>query len=126
MFDLILEDVPGVHAWSKKGYWFDHFYEWSVKVLKHVPIAVTDDTLEDLYHIAVYENSKGVPHSVIAKCDDIIWDPSPNEKATEIEDTAYRIVFVQLGSLSVQQACRISHEMWERENEQGTMGRSGE
>jgi hypothetical protein len=116
MFDMPLDSVPGVHAWGKKGYWFDNFYEWSVKVLHHVPVAVTDDTLEDLYHIAVYETAKGVPHSVIAKCDTIIWDPTPNEKATEIEDTAYRILFVQLGSLSIQEACKISHEHWVKDD----------
>ena len=130
MFDLPLGVVPGVHEWGKLGYWFDNFYNWSKEELGHVPIAVVDDTLEDLYYIAVLENSNNVPHAVIAKCMSVVWDPSPNDKITELDDTMYGILFVHVDGLCMQNACHISHMEWIQEqvnkelgiNEQGTMG----
>jgi hypothetical protein len=120
MFDLELEEVPGAHAWSKEGYWFDGMYRWSKAMLKHTPIAVTDDTLDGLFHIAVVE-ADGVSHAVIAYGPDIVWDPNPTPTLTNLDTIDYSLVFVPFNGLSVQQACRLSYVNDWRDEALGTM-----
>ena len=109
MFDLELEEVPGAHAWAKShDYWFAGMYEWSKKKLNHIPIAVTDDTLDDLFHIAMTETPEGQLHAVIAYGTKIVWDPTPTSEVEDLSNATYSLVFVPTGGLSVQKACLMS------------------
>jgi len=109
LFDLELSDVPNVAEFGEKGYWFDEFYEWCKEELKHIPIAVTDDTMDDLYNIEVYERPNGIAHAIICKGIDVVWDPLPEPIPDEIRTTEYKFAFVPIGGLTLQNACRISH-----------------
>ena len=112
MFDLEKSDVPGVHAWSKEdGDWFNGLYKWSKRELKHAVVAVVDDTLDDLFHIAVLRGEdEDYGHAVIAFGSTVVWDPNPIEgqRATTLDKLDYSLVFIPLAGLSVQRACMLS------------------
>jgi hypothetical protein len=110
MFDLELDEVPGAHAWSKShNYWFDGMYEWSKSKLHHIPVAITDDTLDDLFHIAMIETGEGKTHAVIAYGQTIVWNPTPNHEVKDLSKLTYSLIFVNYNGLSVQNACRMSY-----------------
>ena len=101
IFDMKMEHVPGVHKWSKESdYWFKGFYAWSTMVLGYTPIAVVDDTLDDIFHIAVTREGDAGAHAVIARGTEVVWDPNPNqkEKIVNLLDAAeweYSLVFIK-------------------------------
>lgn len=99
LFDMELEMIPDVDTFERdaegKG-WFDSFYNWSKLTLNHVPVAVTDDTLDDLLHIEVCETDKGVSHAVISKGCDLVYDPDGTYQVGPERKTEYRILFVPL------------------------------
>ena len=127
LFELELDKVPGVHAWSKShSYWYAGLDEWARSYLKHAPIAVVDDTLDGIFHIAVVER-EGVEHAVIARGQEIVWDPTPTGTDTLLGDVTYSLVFIYLGGLSVQHAREMDYiKGLEEDYEHGFAGKSRE
>ena len=111
MFDLKLEQVPTVQTWAKSGYWFGGMLDYCTGELKHYPAVIEDDTLDNVFHIAVGETKKGVCHAVIARGMDVIWDPNPNveEKMTVLNDYDYSVVFINMTGCSIQNSCNITY-----------------
>jgi hypothetical protein len=101
-----LVKVPTVHEWSKKySYWFEGLYNWSIIHKDHAPVSIVDDTLDDLFHIAVVKQEGKPSHAVVAKGIEVVWDPNPGEKVTDLLDVMdweYSILFVSLGETSMQ------------------------
>jgi len=132
MFDKPLDDVPHVLDWKERyPNWYDGFHNFSLIFLNHVPVAVVDDTLDDLFHIAVFSEVGRLPHCVIAKGMDVVWDPHPSNKIASLADTEnweYSIVFVEVHGLTLQQACQASYVQWAKEkaDEAGITGESRE
>ena len=114
MFGLPMEQVPTVHKWSKEhSYWFAGMYEW-VKSQGYIVTSIVDDTMDDLYHIAVIrEDGKSeYAHAVIAKGTDVVWDPSPQEKAVDlldVHDWEYSLLFVKVQGKCLQ--ARLEKEL---------------
>jgi hypothetical protein len=106
MFDMDLSKIPTVHEWSKShNYWFDGMYTWSTLHMGHIPVSIVDDTLDDLFHIAVIRQEGKPAHSVVAKGTEVIWDPSGGEKIINLLDAAeweYSIIFLCVGDNSMQ------------------------
>lgn len=118
MFDKELEDVETVHAWGKRyPNWFDGLYNYSMINLGHAPVSVVDDTLDDLFHIAIVRPKEGLPHCVIAKGMAVVWDPSPGDKLESLAevDWEYSILFVQVLGLCIQKSCQTSYSNWKLE-----------
>ncbi len=101
LFDMSLDEVPDVDTFDRdadgKG-WFHSFYEWSKTTLHHIPVSVTDDTLDDLIHIEVIENYMGVCHAIISKGENMLHDPDSAHNAGPERATDYRILFVPLNT----------------------------
>ena len=130
MFDVELATVPHQQVWqSKHANWFDGFYNFMMIEHGQAPVAVVDDTLDDLFHIAVIRPFvEGVPHCVLAKGMDVVWDPNKNNKLESLAEVEweYSILFVQVSGLCLQKACQTSYIQWELEeaNEERTTGES--
>lgn len=91
---LPLKDVPTVHAWTKShGYWFTGMQEW-LRGLKMDVVAVTDDTLDEVFHIFV--STEGVAHSVLAQGDRVVWDPHPTKKITTLPTDGYSLLLLDM------------------------------
>lgn len=124
LFDRDLASIPTVHKWSKddsQGYWFNEFYKWSRDILGYTPVSIVDDTMDDLFHIAVIKESTTGSHAVIARGVEVLWDPNPKGKiVTNLLDVAeweYSLIFIKSKGKCVQ--ARLEKEY---QDEQGIMG----
>ena len=99
VFGLPLGSVPTVHKWSKENsYWFDGLVEW-VRTQGYETVSIVDDTLDGLYHIAVIRESGKSAHAVVCKGTNVIWDPAPTNKITNLLDEGeweYSLLFVKV------------------------------
>jgi hypothetical protein len=106
IFDKFMHEIPTVHEWSKQhSYWFKGFYNWSVLHMGHVPVAIVDDTLDDIFHIAIIRQEGTPSHAVVAKGTEVVWDPGAGEKVTDLLDVSeweYSIVFLSVADDSMQ------------------------
>ena len=106
IFDMDMHKVPTVHEWSKKhNYWFEGMYQWSTLHMGHIPVSIVDDTLDDLFHIAVVKREGRPSHAVVAKGTEVVWDPSPEEKVInllDVMDWEYSILFISVKDDSIQ------------------------
>ena len=104
LFNMELGTVPDIQEFSidatqrNLNQWYDSFYEWIRSALAHTPVVIMedslDDTLDDLYNIAVYENAKGITHCSIFKGLELIWDPAMGANAPDKVEPIYRIIFI--------------------------------
>ncbi len=97
ILDLPLEHVPYIETLGlSPGGWFKGLYDWCKTLQNHVPIAVFDNTLDDLIHIEVVKTLKGVTHAVISKGTTVLHDPDSTAEYPKERKTEYRILFVPL------------------------------
>lgn len=104
LFNLALEAVPDITHFGLDAkqrnltQWFDSFYEWSRDYLAHTPVVIMeddlDDTLDDIKHIVVYYNKRGITHCSIYKGSEELHDPALGANAPDVVEPVYRIIFI--------------------------------
>ena len=118
MFDMPMNAVPTVHSWSKndpQNYWFNGFHTWAVDVLGYTPVSIVDDTLDELFHIAVIQERGHAFHAVVARGTEVLMDPVkiPSERVTnllDVESWEYSLIFIKSKGKCLQRKLEEDYE----------------